>query len=622
MTDSKNLCMQCMKDIGQEQKCPYCGYSVKAVQNPPFLPLRTVLAQRFILGRAIGRNGEGIDYIGWDMQAQAPVYIRELFPDTFSMRSALDKCNLKIMSGFEESFEKSKLNFEKLWSRLASLRGKDNIIRVMAVFEDNGTAYSVYEHFTGMSLERYLSANPSGAVTWEEFSPIFMQLLSCLETLHLNGITHLGLSPKTIFITPDRKVKINGFCQSGVRHEKSNITPQLYPGYTAAEQYDFGNKSGSFSDVYALGAILYRALTGKAPTDSVQRAQSDSLCIPGRLAEGLPKNVLEALIGALQVYPEGRTYDIASFRLGLTGQVKKSISSRREEIAEKANIRQVYNDSNANQANDEEAKKPLNPKTVIIISAVAAVVIGIIIIAVLSLTVFKDEIKDSASQVEVTVATVTVPDFTGRNYVDIQSNTVFNQQLDITPKYISDDTVLKGYIISQSIDAESTVEKGTEIIVYVSQGAAQIELADVKGRLYDEVAQELEALGFKVLKTEVNEGGSKNGEILYMSPAGGHSYSSGTTVTLQVYVADETTTARYTVKTTARQKTTSAPTQAATQAAPSATAQSAVTTQQSTSSPVTEPASEAVTESSTEAVTEAVTQAVTQAVTEAQASQS
>ena len=147
---------------------------------------------------------------------------------------------------------------------------------------------------------------------------MFMPALSALGTLHSAGIIHRGLSPQTILVTPDGKLKISGFSIWQARTARGDLNPELFPGYAAIEQYGFEGQQGAWTDIYAFAAVLYRALIGTDPIIATTRVTNDRLMIPSKFAEQLPAYVINALINALQILPEDRTRSVEQFRAELS----------------------------------------------------------------------------------------------------------------------------------------------------------------------------------------------------------------------------------------------------------------------------------------------------------------
>lgn len=309
MINSENLCMNCMRDTGGAVQCPHCGYNADTPQIMPYLPVRTVISGRYIVGRLLEYNGDGATYIAWDMTEQKAVKLREFLPDTLCNRRAGEKA-VTVMSGCETAFNDCLADFLELWRRLTRMSGLSALDNVLEVFEENSTAYAVTDYIETISLRDYLLRNKAGYISWERARSLFMPVLSTLGMLHTAGIIHRGISPVTLLIGRDAKMRISGFSISQARTARGDLTPQLFPGYAAVEQYGFEGKQGPWTDIYAFAATLYRALIGTDPIEATERLTNDRLMVPGKFAEQLPAYVINGLINALQILPEDRTRSV------------------------------------------------------------------------------------------------------------------------------------------------------------------------------------------------------------------------------------------------------------------------------------------------------------------------
>ena len=139
------------------------------------------------------------------------------------------------------------------------------------VFECFGTSYAVYDHFDGISLRDFLLRSKTGYISWEKARQLLMPTLSTIGNLHSNGIIHRGISPTTLIIAEDGKIKITGFSIGEVRTAGSHLDPQIYEGYAAVEQYGFDAPQGPWTDVYSFAAVLYRTLIGSDPISAKER---------------------------------------------------------------------------------------------------------------------------------------------------------------------------------------------------------------------------------------------------------------------------------------------------------------------------------------------------------------
>ena len=544
MISSDNLCMSCMREIGEMKQCPYCGYHADSAQIPPYLPVRTVISNRYLVGKMLEYNGEGATYIGWDLSDKRAVKIREFIPDSFTTRTS-SNLTLQIMRGSESVFSELRQSFEELWTKLARLKGLSALISVTDVVQDYGTSYAIYEHFEGITLREFLLKSKTGYIPWEKARQLLMPILSTLGTLHSSGIIHRGISPSTLIIGSDGKVKITGFCIGAARSARSDLNSQLFDGYAAIEQYGFDGSQGTWTDIYAFGAVLYRTLIGSDPISAKERMTNDRLMVPGKFAEALPAYVINGLINALQILPEDRTRTVEQLRAELSASpVATAVSGQYQRPAHPAPAAGGESRKPSAQQPAPGKKKPKSNANVIITTAVVSLAIGLVVFIVLSFTVLRDRISfgnggadgtaNAVSQTEAEL--ITVPKFIERSYVDIGSNPVFMQNFKFEPKYVYDDTVAEGYIIDQSVKPDEKVPKGTTIILYVSNGKEKIVLPNVTGANYDEAAAQLTELGFVCEKRVVSEGAYAENEVISMAPIAEKAYDRGTTVYLQVFV--------------------------------------------------------------------------------------
>ena len=103
MINSDNLCMSCMKEIGDDKECPHCGFHADSPQIAPYLPIRTVLANRYLVGKLLEYNGDGATYMGLDLSTRSAVNIREYFPEGIALPSALVKETFTLLFSFKNA---------------------------------------------------------------------------------------------------------------------------------------------------------------------------------------------------------------------------------------------------------------------------------------------------------------------------------------------------------------------------------------------------------------------------------------------------------------------------------------------------------------------------------------
>lgn len=545
MISSDNLCMSCMREIGNSKQCPYCGYHAESTQIPPYLPVRTVIVNRYLVGKMLEYNGEGATYIGWDLSEKKAVKIREFIPDSFTARTT-SNLNLQVMRGSEAVFAELRQDFVELWTKLAKLKGLSALISVTNVVDDYGTSYAIYDHFEGITLREFLLRNKSGYIPWDKAKQLLMPILSTLSTLHSQGIIHRGISPSTLIIGNDGKVKITGFCLGAARTARSDLNSQLYDGFSAIEQYGFEGSQGTWTDIYSFGAVLYRTLIGSDPISAKERMTNDRLMVPGKFAETLPAYVINGLINALQILPEDRTRTVEQLRAELSASPTAAAVSgqyQRQTPAPAPSPAPQKKTPSGNQGNKKPQK---GGAQTVVTTAIISLAVGLILFIILSFTVFRDKINfsfdsdkttsPSASQTQ--AEEVVVPDFREKSYLSIESNPVFYNNFKFKEEPVFNEEIAKGYVVTQSIAPNSTVPKGTEIVLYVSKGKEQIVLPDVTGSDYEEAVARLTELGFKCERTETSDGNYRENEVISMAPLSDKTYLRGTTVYLKVFVPE------------------------------------------------------------------------------------
>ena len=550
MINSDNLCMSCMKDIGTEKQCPYCGFHADSKQIEPYLPIRTVLGNRYLVGKLLEYNGDGATYMGLDLSTREPVNIREFFPEGIALRDP-KTLGVYVAQGNENVFDECLQSFTEMWRKLMRLSGLSALIKVKDTLEGNGTCYAITENIDGITLREYLLRNNVGYISWEKARPLLMPVLSTLGTLHASGIIHRGISPSTLIVASDGKIRITGFSISQVRSARSELKCQLYNGYAAFEQYGFEGRQGTWTDIYGFGAVLYRTLIGTDPIDATERVTNDRLMVPGKFAEQLPAYVINGLVNALQILPEDRTRTVEELRAELSASPSAAAGSGMEfEPVVPVNVKKPVAQRIVDEEDDEEdytynkreaAKKRHNRS-----SAVITVCAIIIVLAVAFLVLWQTGVIKIDNDATTTAAaeTVEVPNFVGKPYNEIVDNTYNTKNFKFEKNDVYDSTVEEGYVISQSVDVNDKVPVGTTIKLVVSKGKQSIVFptSGIIGMKYDDARNMLTKLGFTVEKSvKLNTGNETPDTVQGASLEEGASYEKGTTVFLFVWGEPETT---------------------------------------------------------------------------------
>ena len=118
--EKEKLCLRCMRKIGNNTICPYCRNESGKPQKDPYLPLKTVVGGRYLIGKLVSTNGEGSTYNAFDLEAKRPVTLREFYPKGLLTRGEGNYCLVNV--GKASEFIDAKDSFIKLWDKLSTLR--------------------------------------------------------------------------------------------------------------------------------------------------------------------------------------------------------------------------------------------------------------------------------------------------------------------------------------------------------------------------------------------------------------------------------------------------------------------------------------------------------------------
>ena len=284
---------------------------------PLALPEGAVLAGQYIIEKVLGQGGFGITYEAKDHKTGERVAVKEFFPDAMAART--DQTTVMPFSGEKgENYAYGKTCFLQEAETLAKFIGNENIVRIHSYFEENGTAYFVMDFIEGTSFDAYLKQK-GGKIPYEEAAKILIPVMDALSAVHGKGIIHRDVTPDNIYITNEGVVKLLDFgaARYSLGDQSRSLDVILKHGFAPKEQYTRRGKQGPYTDIYALGATFYFALTGKRPPDSVERLDEDDLIPPSSLGVQLSGPAEDAILKALSVQPADRFQDMMAFKAAL-----------------------------------------------------------------------------------------------------------------------------------------------------------------------------------------------------------------------------------------------------------------------------------------------------------------
>ena len=278
MIDVNHLCPGCMgrwEDTGKP--CPRCGFSWEtAPAGGRELPVFTILAGRYLLGRRIGVGGFGITYLAMDLAEERVTAIKEFFPASLASREGLEVAALPGEEG--RYFREALRSFRKEADLLSRFTDVPGIVRYRDYVTENGTAYLVMDYIEGTNLRRYMRETGK-TFTQEEALGLMRPILLAVDAMHRKNVLHRDISPENLIRKPDGTLTLIDFgaAREFSLDEEENLTVILKHGYAPEEQYHSGSRQGPWTDLYACCAVLYQMVSGIQPQDAAARARKDDL---------------------------------------------------------------------------------------------------------------------------------------------------------------------------------------------------------------------------------------------------------------------------------------------------------------------------------------------------------
>lgn len=327
-----HLCYSCFKSSEIETEiCPFCGGLTRPEpKEPVHLTPGTVLAGRYYIGQALNQGGFGIIYLAWDSKLDVILAVKEFFNCQLMTRiPGKSQVIVNKKNREEYLYRKERCLAE---ARIMAKLGKDrDFVNIFEFFEENDTAYIVMELLSGVSLNDYMKQNREPI---DQGFAIYIakEIGKALATLHENGIIHRDVAPDNIFICDDEELKIKLLDLGAAKladgtDQKVDIICK--PGFTPVEQYENFDDVGPWSDVYALGASLYLALTGVKPPESTNRKTVDDLKELKDLCPDISENVNNSIMKAMAIEKHMRFKTMPEFIKALEGN-KKVVSLKKE----------------------------------------------------------------------------------------------------------------------------------------------------------------------------------------------------------------------------------------------------------------------------------------------------
>lgn len=295
------------------------GERLDTLDHSQALPIGFQLLE-YRIEALLGHGGFGITYLASDENLNKRVAIKEFLPSDLAYRQGDEQVRVKS-SSLTEDYDWGMQRFLAEAKTLARFE-HPNIVHVRRLFRANGTVYIVMTYEAGQTLKRWLDQlqRPLSEV---EVIRLARPLLDGLEVLHGEGFLHRDIKPSNIIVRPDGSPVLVDFgsARQLVEQRTKSMTAVITPGYAPLEQYTMRAKQGAWTDIYALGAVLYRCIGDAIPAEAVERISSinageaDPLQPATRLGAGFYRHeILDAIDWALKPLATERPQTVGEWR--------------------------------------------------------------------------------------------------------------------------------------------------------------------------------------------------------------------------------------------------------------------------------------------------------------------
>ncbi len=283
---------------------------------------------RYKILSILGQGGFGITYLAMQSGLERKVAIKEFFmkelcerDETETLQTLGTSGNVTMVNRFREKFLKEARNIARL--------NHPNIVRIIDVFEENGTAYYVMEYIENGSLAEKVKRE--GYLSEPVATRYILQVANALEYIHQQKMNHLDIKPANIMLNEKDEVVLIDFGLSkqydAITGNQTSTTPVgVSEGYAPMELYKQGGV-GEFSpetDIYALGATFFKLLTGTTPP-SASDIYEDGVPVDELNAKGVSKNVIDVVCKAMEGRKKDRMKNAGSFMEDLCPGAKKNM---------------------------------------------------------------------------------------------------------------------------------------------------------------------------------------------------------------------------------------------------------------------------------------------------------
>lgn len=284
--------------------------------NIQALPAGHMLSE-YKIERVLGVGGFGLTYLATDTNLSLLVAIKEYLPADSGVRET-DHQVRAVTDADREIFDWGLQRFLDEARTLATFR-HPNIVRVMRFFQANNTAYMVMEYVQGAPLTDWIKSRRP--LNEANIINIIKPLVEGLGVIHQAGFLHRDVKPGNIYMRDDGSPVLLDFGAARAQQSSGELTAVVSPGYAPLEQYSESSAQGAWSDLYAMGGVMYWLVMGKKPIDATARVRDDPQPLAASIGDSnlYSPTLLNAIDWALNPDDRQRPQSTHAFLMRLSG---------------------------------------------------------------------------------------------------------------------------------------------------------------------------------------------------------------------------------------------------------------------------------------------------------------
>lgn len=479
MAEPMSRCMGCMEPLAAGTSvCPACSYD-HSIDNPgDCLTTGSRLGERYLVGRVLHQGDLTTTYLGFDYKKQTKIQIQEFMPRIFASRGQ-DGRTVAVPPEHQARYKTLLSDIADRWKRLAGVNSRA-LPKIYELINLHNTVYCIGASRRTITLEEYLDQR--GPLDWSETRALMLPVLSAVSQIHNLGLTHCGISPENIVVDSQGRLWLVGFALPELRTAGTDLPPELYAGYSAPEQYSKSQWQGEWTDIYALGAILYRCLVGKEPLSAPRRTKQDQLTPVATQRSNIPANVSEAVGRAMELDKKRRYPSVDQLTAALLEEAGSNTAVFRP---------------------DQEKTAPATPQGETPLEFVrkrggllASIAINLVLVVAMA-TGNNFLYQAPAPPEEPPPPPVMEYDLVGLHYPSLPHWEKDLEGLTLRPEYLFQEEIPEGVIYDQSVAPGELLPTDNTIIVWVSRGSRYFPMPDLEGCSQRYALQQLSKLGLE-----------------------------------------------------------------------------------------------------------------------------